>query len=60
VLGKTVFQMNLPMDLIVGDPRMIEFAMASLINQMLEKGKSVKRLSRVERGRQWILWIETD
>lgn len=57
--GQTLFHVALPQSWLV-HRAMVQAAKCSLISGMFERGKSIKRLARVERASWWMLWAETD
>jgi hypothetical protein len=36
------------------------FGLSNLVKHMIERGKSIKRMARVETAKDWLVWVETD
>lgn len=58
-VGKTAFNVTLPLA-IIGEDRAVRAAVNSILNRLIEKGKSIKQLAHVEQNGTWTLWVETD
>lgn len=56
-IGKTVFTVSLPIH--ISDDRAVYSAINSLLNHMVEMGKPILEMARVEIPRWWTLWVRT-